>query len=426
MMEPWLAVEPLGDGEFARLRRRVIFDCCKWDPQVEDTSTIARFPIVITPGAWDELVRLTRSLAREALAAEAELARRPELHGTLGLPAPVARALRAGHATPTPGVARLIRFDFHATEAGWRISEANTDVPGGLNEASGLAPLMQSHVRAATAGDPAGAYTAALARSLPDGGHVALAHATAYTDDRQVMTYIAHRLGERGVRASLVSPAQLRWRDGRAFIDTEWARCPVDAIVRFFPAEWLPNLPASSGWSAFFHGARTPVSNPATALLTQSKRFPLVWDSLRTPLPAWRALLPETRDPRDAGAGREGAWVLKPALGRVGEDIALFGVTPVKDARRIARAAARHPGQWVAQRRFTPLAMQVGTERLFPCFGVYTVGDDVCGVYGRVGRRPLIDGQAMDVAVMIARGDRLDDVTAPMTFPPNATLDRSA
>ena len=425
MREPWLPVAPLADGDFARLRRRAIFDCCKWDPQVEDTSTIARFPIVLVRRAWEELAALAQSLAHEALAAELEVASRPELHAQLGLPARVLGALGAGPAAR--GVARLIRFDFHATEDGWRISEANTDVPGGLNEASGLPVLMGAHAQgAATTGDPAGAYAHALAEAVPDSAHVALAHATAYTDDRQVMTYVGGRLAELGVRSSLVSPAQLRWRDGRAHVDTEWARGPVDAVVRFFPAEWLPNLPSSSGWSAFYHGAQTPVSNPATALLTQSKRFPLVWDSLRTPMPTWRALLPETRDPRDLRSLGDGAWVLKPALGRVGEDIALFGVTPAKDATRIARAAAKHPGQWVAQRRFAPLALSVGAATMFPCFGVYTVDDRVCGVYGRVGRRPLIDGQAMDVAVMVAADDTASGMMTPALLTTQATLDRSA
>jgi glutathionylspermidine synthase len=425
MKDPWLPVEPLGDEDFARLRRRAIFDCCKWDPQVGDTSTIARFPIVLTAAAWDELTTLAQSLARETLAAEAEIASRPELHRRLGLPGAVLTALEEG--PPPRGIARLIRFDFHATQDGWRISEANTDVPGGLNEASGLPGLMNAHVRGATTtGDAAGAYARALADALPDAAHIALAHATAYTDDRQVMTYVGRRLAEFGVRTSLVSPAQLRWRQGRAFVDTEWTTGPVDAVVRFFPGEWLPNLPASSGWRAFFHGARTPASNPATALLTQTKRFPLLWDVLRTPLPTWRSLLPETRDPRDLRSLADGAWVLKPALGRVGEDIALFGVTSAKDATRIARAAARHPAHWIAQRRFVPLALRVDAQEMFPCFGVYTVDDRVCGVYGRVGRRPLIDGQAMDVAIMAAGDDVAGERASTSTLTPPMTLDRSA
>jgi len=44
MTRPWVDVEPLGDAEFVRLRRRAIFECDKWDPQVGDACAIARYP----------------------------------------------------------------------------------------------------------------------------------------------------------------------------------------------------------------------------------------------------------------------------------------------------------------------------------------------------------------------------------------------
>ncbi|MEJ7812877.1 MAG: glutathionylspermidine synthase family protein [Gemmatimonadaceae bacterium] len=412
---PWLPAAPLAPDELARLRRRAIFDCCKWDPQVEDGAALADAPLVLRAGAWRELAALAELLAAETLAAEEELVGRPELHAALGLPpawwgggrgAAAAELAHAGRRPPV-SAARLIRFDFHHTRDGWRISEANTDVPGGLNEASGIARLVASHYPGAEpVGDTAGLYARALVASGRPSPHVALVHATAYTDDRQVMTYLARRLEELGASATLASPANLQWRGGRAHIAADWRSGPVDLVMRFFPAEWLPNLPRACGWSAFFHGAITPMSNPATALLTQSKRFPLVWSALRTPLPTWRALLPETRDPRDVpwrDAARGDDWVLKPALGRVGEDIAMRGVTGEKEWRTLAREARRHPRDWVAQRRFeaTPLENACGVP-VYPCVGVYTVGTQVAGAYGRLAPKPLIDWRAQDVAVLAA------------------------
>jgi hypothetical protein len=104
-----------------------------------------------------------------------------------------------------------------------------------------------------------------------------------------MMTFVARRLEARGIRAHLASPGHLRWQDGRAWLEAAWWRGPLDLVVRFFPAEWLGALPKASGWRSLFAGSRTPISNPATALVTQSKRFPLVWGELSTPLPAWRA-----------------------------------------------------------------------------------------------------------------------------------------
>ena len=44
---PWRVLEELEADPFAALRRQAIFDCCKWDPQVEDVATLAPFPIVL-------------------------------------------------------------------------------------------------------------------------------------------------------------------------------------------------------------------------------------------------------------------------------------------------------------------------------------------------------------------------------------------
>lgn len=397
------AGDPLSPADFARVRRRAVFDCCKWDPQVEDVATLAQFPLLLSSETWRDLAALAEALARETFAAEAELVRRPELHATLALPRAARSALR--RALPDgapPGIARLIRFDFHHTPAGWRISEANTDVPGGLNEASGFAALMAKRYPGTTAaGDPARAYADALTRALPPAPRLALVHATAYSDDHQVMRYLARRLAACGAEAVLVSPAHLRWPDGRVHLAAEWTRGPVDALVRFFPAEWLPNLPSVTDWRRFFAGGRTPASNPAAALLTQSKRFPLVWDALETPLPTWRRLLPETRDPRDTPWRTEDEWVLKPALGRVGEGIGMPGATGHKEWRQIGRAIFWHARHWAAQRRFeaTPLATADGTR--YPCIGVYTVDEHAVGAYGRLAPRPLIDSRAQDVAVLL-------------------------
>ncbi|MBI5485778.1 MAG: glutathionylspermidine synthase family protein [Deltaproteobacteria bacterium] len=400
---PFRAAPPLPPGVFAEVRRRTIFEACKWDPQVGDVAVLAEFPLVLEPAAWSELAVLAEALGRETLAAEAELVARPELQRRLGLPWSVRRALRrAATDGAPPGAARFMRFDFHDTPDGWRISEVNSDVPGGWNEASGFAGIVAGHYPdLAPTGDPAGALADAAVRATGAGGETALLHATAYSDDHQVMAFLGGRIVERGGRIRLCSPGQLDWRDGRAHLVGNGAR-PFDLLLRFFPAEWLPNLPRGAGWRRHFAGGRTPAANPATAVLTQSKRFPVVWDELRTPLPTWRALLPETRDPRGIEPHDE-SWVFKPALGRVGEGIGLVGATSARDWRAIRRELHRRPGSWVAQRRFVvrPLAAPGGPVRV--CLGVYVVDGRACGVYGRLARGPLIDAGAREAAVLLPR-----------------------
>lgn len=165
-----------------------------------------------------------------------------------------------------------MRFDFHWTTEGWRISEANTDVPGGFNEATGFSSLMAAHYPdAGLCGDPALHLAGAILDAAGPGARVALVHATAYTDDRQVMVFLAERFQQRGLRTALTGPDHIRWRNDRACLEDASA---VDFIFRFFPAEWLPNLPRRSRWQEFFRNSTVPICNPATALLTQSKRLP--------------------------------------------------------------------------------------------------------------------------------------------------------
>lgn len=65
-----------------------------------------------------------------------------------------------------------------------RLSEVNSDVPGGLNEASGFPPLIAPpYPWAQPLEDPAASYVTRLARPARPHGTVALIHATAYSDD---------------------------------------------------------------------------------------------------------------------------------------------------------------------------------------------------------------------------------------------------
>lgn len=421
---PLTATEPLTGGEFAVVRRRAIFECHKWDPQVEDVCTIAPFALRLPAETWRELVELAEGLAAEAEAALAELRRRPELHSRLGLSWRLRRALRAGAEESSPAGVSLQRFDFHFTTEGWRISETNSDVPGGFNEASGLARLMRElEPETELPGDPVDALAEAIADACPCGGHVAMVHATAFTDDRQVMLFLARRLERLGLCVTLAGPDQLHWQNGRAGVEAGGRTVPMDFLFRFFPAEWLPNLPRGCGWRHFFHGARTPVCNPAAALLTQSKRFPLVWDELSVALPLWRRLLPETCDPREVDWRRDRSWVLKPACGRVGDLIGLAGVTPEKEWRRIASDVRWHPGYWVAQRRFETLPVPAAGPAVYPCLGVYTVNGRAAGIYGRVAVTPLINHLARDCAVLVTSdAPVLSPLEPPFHHEPCATV----
>ncbi|MBL0921022.1 MAG: glutathionylspermidine synthase family protein [Phycisphaerales bacterium] len=398
-----LALGPeMSRAQAAEMRLRLAFDHGKYDLHLGDHSTIAARPILLSASEWSAIARDSEALWRESVELEARVLANPRLLTRLGLPraliAEVRRATRHGHA----GVgARFVRYDFHPTPDGWRISEANADVPGGFLESAALTPLFLDLAPGCSgAGDPCSALAGALAQATGSGEHVALIHATAYTDDRQSMAAIAERLEALGVPAMLLAPDQLRERDGALFarLDGE-PPARIGAVARFFPAEWLPNLHDARAWRPLAAPRARCVLNPVSAIVSQSKRLPLLWDEVGLPLPTWRRLLPETRDPRSCAALAD--WALKPALGRVGEAVYLPGARPIGE-RRAPRLARKRPGHWVAQRRFDTLALPAdGGPALHPCVGVFVLDGRAVGAYGRLSASPLIDQHAAEAAVLI-------------------------
>ncbi|MGZ8921096.1 MAG: glutathionylspermidine synthase family protein [Limisphaerales bacterium] len=399
---PYWTGEKLTPERFRKVRLRTIFECCKWDPQVEDTSTLAPYPILLTRSSWNEIAALAEKLAAETISGEEEISLRPELLKELALPRPIWKLLASE--APSSGGPRVMRFDFHYTKEGWRISEVNSDVPGGFVEADGFTQLMAEACGLRPTALPVKNLAASLlgysAQAEPT---IAFVHASAYSDDRQVMTFIAREVEKRGGTAVLLDPSQLRWSVGpgsRARIQCDWFNGAADAIFRFFPAEWLPNLKRTCDWSNYFTTSATPQMNPGSALISQSKRFGLMLDQLKTELPTWKQLLPQTCDVRDV-RGTPEEWIIKPALGRVGEAIGMKGVTSAKEWKQIRRSSFFYPKDWVAQRRFEMLPVETPDGARYVCFGVYTIDGTAAGIYGRCSSNPIINHTAQDVAVLL-------------------------
>jgi len=352
---PLRAGEPLSAARHWELRRRLALEGCKWDVQLQDSSTVARFPLLLDPHAWRELRCDAAALAGELSRALRELELRPELHAALAVPRRLRRHLRP----PFSDGPMLWRFDFHFTTEGWRISEVNADVPGGFAESSLLPRFFGQPL-----GDPTQRWCQAIARAAV-GKPIALLSAPGWLEDHQVISWLARHLD-----AHLATPSLLQFRDGCVILPRIGE---VGAVVRFHQAEWLRE-------PGYFRGAVTPIANPGRAILVESKRFPLIWDALSTPLPTWRRLLPETRE----RAG-DGEWVYKAPYCNTGDE--------VRFDRRIKR-------DWIAQRRFVAVPVETPDGPRFPCLGVYVLEGEAIGVYGRLSRGPIVDWSASDVAVL--------------------------
>jgi glutathionylspermidine synthase len=380
---------------FAEIRREMELVHCKWDAQVGDVSTLTPFPLLVSTATWNSLSAQAEALAAETVALEEALLERPDLHRAIALPRPL-RALFGSGAKPTPAAARVMRFDFHWTTGGWRISEVNSDVPGGFTEATSFTRLVASS-DARPAGDPVAAIVASLVRHA---GVVAFINAAGHMEDHQVVAYLAKELP----RSEVIAPSHLRFSDGRAYIENEWCKSPVAAIYRFFQAEWLPRLPKSIEWQPLFVNGRTPVVNPGWAVLTESKRLPLVWDRLNVSIPNWRRLLPETRALSDAPWSNDDDWLIKTAYSNTGDTVSVRAAMSAADWRLRVWEARLRPGKWLAQRRFelVPLRAPDPFGDLYPCIGVYTVDGRAAGAYARVSSNLVIDAFARDIALLIS------------------------
>jgi glutathionylspermidine synthase len=386
----------------AHYRREVIFSCYKWDPQVGDANTISNHALVLSADAASHLMRCAEDLAKETVAMERELLSRPTLRTELCFPKSIEKAFPRAESWLRTNHPRIMRFDFHPTFSQWAVSEVNSDVPGGFAEASFLPRLAAKFIPGVQAtGDPVLAVAQAFAARIRDGGKIALVYATSYADDRQVMRCLADGLESAGFKTVLAAPDHLRWTAaGSAECIAEGQQGPIAGVVRFFPAEWMPLLPRSSGWQGYF-ASPLPAGNHPSALLVQSKRLPLIWDRLSADTTRWRELLPETRSPGWTGLRHSEEWVFKPAFGRVGEGITIHEAMSQKERRRIEATAILSPKHWVMQRRFDsrPLAVADGVRHV--CIGVFVVDGKFAGFYGRMSARPRIDQHACDVPVLV-------------------------
>ena len=370
----------------------------KWDVHFGGGQVLAPFAITISRATGQTLFRWAEGLTSELMAMETCLAARPELWPALGVPRALRRMLRSDEPW-TPAAARIVRYDFHPTDEGWKISEVNSDVPGGLGEASTFARAMALHFSdTAWPGDPLEGLAEALA-ATGRRGCVAGVSAPGLPADRQVVAAVAAALRARGIRTVLTTPDQMQWDAGEAFVQAGEERIGVRAIYRFFQGEWADRI-GSPQWRYVFRGGRTPVCNPGSAILTESKRLPLVWSELPVEHPTWSRLLPRTVEPwRLRALG--GNWVRKGGYSNNGEAI-VNGAWSRSPA--VASACVRgwlHPRGAVAQRKFAPVALATPDGPGFPCFGVYTIDGRACGIYGRISARPMIDGWARDVAILV-------------------------
>ena len=408
-MDHSLKLAMIPDSEYSDYRYNVIFNAYKWDPQVYDHNTVAKYVALIDQETAEQLEMWAEQLAEETILMEEATLENLSLAKELGLPKKIYKALKHISNYDRDKNVRLMRFDFHPTSTGWALSEVNSDVPGGLAEASVLPEIAGEYFSGYVPGkNVASILFEAFGAKTNKGGMIAFVHATSYSDDRQVMQFLSDYFSERGFNTIFAAPDHLRWVDKQAISILKGREGKVDGIIRFFPLEWFATLPQKSGWVGYFN-SETPSCSHPIAMFTQSKRLPLIWDKLGVDIPTWKKLLPETRDPRSIKA-KDDNWIYKPALGRVGEGISIKAALAQKELSKIEKAVRKQPRNWVAQQMFKsqPLITQDG-ESYHICVGVFTVDNKCAGFYGRISLYPRIDDKAKDIPILVLKKGEIDE-----------------
>ena len=135
----------------------------------------------------------------------------------------------------------------------------------------------------------------------------------------------------------------------------------------------------------------------------ESKRFPLVWNKLKTSLPTWKALLPSSCHPYQINWLNDRRWLLKTAYCNTGDTVTMPGVANRQTYLKAVSNALLFPRNWVAQECFETFAITTPLGQMYPCLGVYTINGKAAGIYGRMAKQPVINFGAIDVAVLTQR-----------------------
>jgi glutathionylspermidine synthase len=393
------------EDQYTDYRYNVIFNAYKWDPQVEDHNTVAKQVLLIDKSTASQLEVLAEQLSEETMQMEEAMIKNLPLAKELGLPKDIRKSLSRLAGYNRESNVRLMRFDFHPTTAGWAVSEVNSDVPGGIAEASVLPVIASKYFEGyEPRKNIADILLNEFKKLIGNNGTVAFIHATSYADDRQVMEFIGDYFKKNGFNSIMAAPDHIVWKNKKAISIIQGQEGEVDGIIRFFPLEWLANLPKSCDWKGFYD-CTTPSCNHPVAILTQPKRLPLVWDKLNVDVTTWKKLLPQTINPKSVDPDDE-SWIFKPSLGRVGEGISIKEAVSEKELRSIKKSVKRHPNNWIAQQKFISQPIVTNDYQTYHvCIGVFTVNGKSAGFYGRISPFSRIDGRAKDIPILVSKGD---------------------
>lgn len=415
--------DPLSDPTLSRALRETYL---VWDAFFDGERRVDVLPLVLSE-------RLHRGAVEAAEGAVAAV----EATAAIAHADP-AEAARYGYG---PDVARLVRASWEGgdrttfarvdlllgQDGAWRACEINADCPGGHNESLGLPRLARA--AGFVDGDDPGRVVDDLAGRLaelarrPDGtrGPVGMIFATAWSEDLQICAILKRTLAKMGVGAIFAPPTAPKLTGDALTLGGK----PVRVLYRYFPTEYMEgqdNLDAVE--AALSRGIVRSVPSFSTMYLQSKLSFARAF-ALRDRLsPAQRdavdRFLPETFDVADLDparllAEREG-WVLKRALGRVGDQVFVGAMTSpaywkglVEELFALADAPDAEP--WIAQRLVRQRSIPTPFGDRLVTLGAYVRDGRFTGYFARLTPESHVSHDALCVPVFVDRAPRPRSVT---------------
>ncbi len=400
--------DPLGDPAFAReLAQRYLI----WDAHVGGVRRVDVHPLVLPHALHLAAVRAAEETARVVGGVAARAHGDRDERARYGLHPDVLALAAASHEAGDD--ASLVRVDLLLGEDGaWHACEINADCPGGHNEALGL-PRLARAAGYRRGIDPTRVVDRLADRlvALADGGAIGLVYATAYAEDLQVCAIVKQALEAREAHALLVSPTAPRMRDGELVAGGATLR----ALYRYFPAEYMEGQANVGDVIRAIRGGRVRSLTSFAHMFTQSKMsFARAW-AHRGSLDAEgrRVLGAHVAETIDASEAREADllvarrdWVLKRALGRVGDQVFVGSLADDDEWRGIVRevlALAASGESWVAQRFVPQRPVPTPWGDRLVTLGAYLLDGAFVGYFARVTPRSHVSHDALCVPVFAER-----------------------
>jgi len=405
-----IEVRPIGPSDPLSdpfLRRELVQRYLVWDAYVAGARRVELHPLVLPRAlhlkavrAAEEVVRVVGDIAARAHDDADERAR-------YRLPACVDALAAASRSSGDDAI--LARVDLLLGQDGeWHACEINADCPGGHNEALGL-PQLARAAGFVGAFDPTlvpGALVDRLA-GLARGKAVGLVHATAYAEDLQICALLQRLLERRGVRALLVPPTAPRVRGGELVFRGE----ALGALYRYFPAEYMEGQENLDDVIAAVGSGAVRTITSFSHIYAQSKlAFARAWahvGSLDAPSRAsLDAYVAESYDvtavARESLVNERARWVVKRALGRVGDEVYVGPLCTDAEwaalVSEVLELCAR--GQtWIAQRFVPQRAIPTPWGDRFVTLGAYVLDGRFAGYFARITPESHVSHDALCVPV---------------------------